>query len=36
VDLLRRWRAASREDDVLFRALVASVIGITHGLQNLG
>ncbi|MFM7798696.1 MAG: phosphoenolpyruvate carboxylase, partial [Planctomycetota bacterium] len=36
VDLLRRWRAAGREDRDLFDALVASVSGIAHGLQSNG
>jgi phosphoenolpyruvate carboxylase len=36
VDLLRRWRAAGREDRDLFNALVASVSGIAQGLQSNG
>jgi phosphoenolpyruvate carboxylase len=36
VDLLRRWRAAAREDDDLFQALLASVSGIAQGLQTTG
>jgi phosphoenolpyruvate carboxylase len=36
VDLLRRWRASEREDEAVFRALMASVNGIAHGLQNTG
>jgi phosphoenolpyruvate carboxylase len=36
VDLLKRWRAAGREDDALLRALVASVNGVSQGLQNTG
>ncbi len=36
VDLLRRWRAAGRRDEVLFRALLATVHGIAQGLQNTG
>ncbi|MEX2259427.1 MAG: phosphoenolpyruvate carboxylase, partial [Woeseia sp.] len=36
VDLLSRWRAAGREDDALFEALLASVNGIAQGLQNTG
>jgi phosphoenolpyruvate carboxylase len=36
VDLLKRWRAANREDDALFRALLASVNAIAHGLQSTG
>ena len=36
VDLLRRWRASGREDEALLRALVASVNGVSQGLQNTG
>jgi phosphoenolpyruvate carboxylase len=36
VDLLRRWRAANREDAQLERALIASVHGIARGMQNTG
>ncbi len=36
VDLLRRWRESGREDDALFRALLATVHGIAQGLQNTG
>ncbi|MCP3964672.1 MAG: phosphoenolpyruvate carboxylase [bacterium] len=36
VDLLRRWRDSEREDDELFRALLATVHGIAQGLQNTG
>ncbi|HEX9731266.1 MAG TPA: phosphoenolpyruvate carboxylase [Thermoanaerobaculia bacterium] len=36
VDLLRRWRAASRADDALLAALFATVGGIAQGLQNTG
>jgi phosphoenolpyruvate carboxylase len=36
VDLLQRWRASGREDEAVFRALMASVNGIAHGLQNTG
>jgi phosphoenolpyruvate carboxylase len=36
VDLLRRWRDSGREDDALFRALLLSINGIAHGLQNTG
>jgi phosphoenolpyruvate carboxylase len=36
VDLLRRWREGGREDEDLFRALLLSVNGIAHGLQNTG
>ena len=36
VDLLRRWRDAGRQDRALFEALVASVNGISQGLQGSG
>jgi phosphoenolpyruvate carboxylase len=36
VDLLRRWRATGREDEDLFRALLATLRGIARGLQNTG
>jgi phosphoenolpyruvate carboxylase len=36
VDLLRRWRAGGRNDAALFDALLASVAGITLGLQATG
>jgi len=36
IDLLSRWRAGGREDDALFRALLLSINGIAHGLQNTG
>lgn len=36
VDLLRRWRAAGCEDEALLRALVASVNGVSQGVQNTG
>jgi phosphoenolpyruvate carboxylase len=36
VDLLRRWREGDRRDDELLRALLLSVNGIAHGLQNTG
>ena len=35
-DLLARWRAAERDDDALLAALVATVNGISQGLQNTG
>ncbi len=35
-DLLDRWRASGREDDALLRALVASVNGVSQGVQNTG
>jgi phosphoenolpyruvate carboxylase len=36
VDLLRRWRAAQRQDRDLFDALVASISGVAQGLQSTG
>jgi phosphoenolpyruvate carboxylase len=36
VDLLRRWRDTERQDRELLEALVASVNGISHGLQGSG
>jgi phosphoenolpyruvate carboxylase len=36
VDLLRRWRETNREDQDLFEALLASVNGISQGLQGTG
>ncbi|RPE75899.1 phosphoenolpyruvate carboxylase [Vulcaniibacterium tengchongense] len=36
VDLLRRWREAGRPDDALLQALVATVNGISAGIQNTG
>ncbi|WP_372018541.1 phosphoenolpyruvate carboxylase [Pseudoxanthomonas sp. 10H] len=35
-DLLKRWRASGREDEALLRALVASVNGVSQGVQNTG
>ena len=35
-DLLARWRASGREDEALLRALVASVNGVSQGVQNTG
>ena len=35
VDLLRRWRESSREDDQLLKALLASVGGICQGLKGI-
>jgi phosphoenolpyruvate carboxylase len=34
VELLSRWRSAGREDEVLLTALLASVNGISRGLQT--
>ena len=36
VELLRRWRDSRRQDSELFNALVASINGITRGLQDSG
>jgi len=36
VDLLARWRAAGCEDDDLLHALIATVNGISAGIQNTG
>lgn len=36
VDMLKRWRASEREDDALLRALVASINGVSQGVQNTG
>ncbi len=36
VDLLLRWRATQREDRDLFEALLASISGISQGLQSTG
>ena len=35
-DLLKRWRESGREDETLLRALVASVNGVSQGVQNTG
>jgi len=36
LDLLQRWRASSRDDESLLRALVACVNGVAQGIQNTG
>lgn len=36
IDLLRRWRATGCRDDELLDALLLTVNGIAHGLQNTG
>jgi len=36
VDLLQRWRASGRGDRDLFEALLASIAGISQGLQSTG
>jgi len=36
IDLLRRWRQGGCKDDVVFQALLVSVNGISHGMQNTG
>jgi phosphoenolpyruvate carboxylase len=36
VDLLRRWREGDRQDREVFEALVASVNGISQGIQGSG
>ena len=36
VDLLSRWRESNHQDDEVFDALLATVNGIAHGLQNTG
>ena len=36
VDLLKRWRASGRRDGELFDALLASISGISQGLQSTG
>src|SRR5690606_36634441 len=36
VYLLRRWREGGRQDDAVLQALVGSVNGIAHGMQNTG
>ena len=36
IELLKRWREGGRQQDGVFQALLASVNGIAHGLQNTG
>ena len=36
VDLLKRWRAAQRQDENLLEALLVTVNGIARGIQNTG
>ncbi|MEJ8566747.1 phosphoenolpyruvate carboxylase [Elongatibacter sediminis] len=36
VDLLKRWRAGGREDEAMLQSLMASVNGISLGIQNTG
>lgn len=36
VDLLKRWRRTARRDQELFTALLASITGISRGLQSTG
>ncbi|KRG70108.1 phosphoenolpyruvate carboxylase [Pseudoxanthomonas dokdonensis] len=36
LDLLKRWRASGREDENLLRVLVASINGVSQGVQNTG
>jgi phosphoenolpyruvate carboxylase len=36
IDLLKRWRAGGRTDDGLLQALMATVSGISLGIQNTG
>ena len=36
INLLQRWRAGDRQDEQLLRALLSTVNGIAHGLQNTG
>ena len=35
-DLLKRWRDSDRQDDALLHALVASINGVSQGVQNTG
>jgi phosphoenolpyruvate carboxylase len=36
VNLLQRWRAAGSNDDAMLQALMASINGIAHAMQNTG
>jgi phosphoenolpyruvate carboxylase len=36
VDLLERWRNTGRQDDEVLKALLASINGIAHAMQNTG
>ena len=36
VDLLKRWRESDRQDDAVLQALMVSINGIAHGMQNTG
>ncbi len=36
VDLLKRWREGDRTDDSVLQALMVSINGIAHGMQNTG
>jgi len=36
VELLKRWRDGGRSDDKLLQALMVSINGIAHGMQNTG
>jgi phosphoenolpyruvate carboxylase len=36
IELLERWRQGERRDEALYQALVASIHGITRGLQDAG
>ena len=36
VDLLKRWRKGGRTDEAVLQALMVSINGIAHGMQNTG
>jgi phosphoenolpyruvate carboxylase len=36
IDMLQRWRGSGRSDDAVLQALMASVNGIAHAMQNPG